>query len=417
MRGVSSPGGAEGSSRHTGRRPGLLARGSSPAMPKPNEVRPDDFYMQFAPDPAAGKTVHLANDIILAPGGMQELLRKQKKRQLTGGMGDQTLEETLLEVLCEVETNGCPLAKWLREQNGWAPLDVSGIKREMRRQVEAVQLESALRQDHAIITAILQAQKRGAHHPSSRSPLAGAALTRSGWSAVPLAAYVEMQAMQARDRLLAGDEGGAAAAGGQGSERLDNWEVRARRSFPALAGNLCRSDLTAASVRLVPFWNKRLPMRLMRSDMCAASNAACLRRRVRLTPGRGVAQEAAKSFQQQAQLKRQIGNIDVKHRTRRQIKLIMSLDHLPGEVGCRRQVIGLSAGQRECHGRTRQKSPFQRCSDSAGIQHIVAKVGAEVDSCHHHVNAVFIQRIEAQMHAVGRGSVDTDKAVFQGERP
>ena len=143
-------------------------------MPKPDEVRPDDFYMQFAPDPAAGKTVHLANDIILAPGGMQELLRKQKKRQLTGGMGDQTLEETLLEVLCEVETNGCPLAKWLREQNGWAPLDVSGIKREMRRQVEAVQLESALRQDHAIITAILQAQKRGAHHPSSRSPLAGA---------------------------------------------------------------------------------------------------------------------------------------------------------------------------------------------------------------------------------------------------
>ena len=214
-------------------------------MPKPNEVRPDDFYMQFAPDPAAGKTVHLANDIILAPGGMQELLRKQKKRQLTGGMGDQTLEETLLEVLCEVETNGCPLAKWLREQNGWAPLDVSGIKREMRRQVEAVQLESALRQDHAIITAILQAQKRGAHHASSRSPLAGAALTRSGWSAVPLAAYVEMQAMQARDRLLAGDEGGAAAAGGPGSERLDNWEVRARRSFPALAGNLCRSDLTA----------------------------------------------------------------------------------------------------------------------------------------------------------------------------
>ena len=109
------------------------------------------------------------------PEGMQELLRKQKKRQLTGGMGDQTLEETLLEVLCEVETNGCPLAKWLREQSGWAPLDVSGIKREMRRQVEAVQLESALRQDHAIITAILQAQKRGAHHPSSRSPLAGAA--------------------------------------------------------------------------------------------------------------------------------------------------------------------------------------------------------------------------------------------------
>ena len=47
-------------------------------------------------------------------------------------------------------------------------------------------------------------------------------------------------------------------------------------------------------------------MRLMRSDMCAASNAACLRRRVRLTPGRGVAQEAAKSFQQQAQLKRQM---------------------------------------------------------------------------------------------------------------
>ena len=78
-------------------------------MPKPNEVRPDDFYMQFAPDPAAGKTVHLANDIILAPGGMQELLRKQKKRQLTGGMGDQTLEETLLEVLCEVETNGCAI--------------------------------------------------------------------------------------------------------------------------------------------------------------------------------------------------------------------------------------------------------------------------------------------------------------------
>lgn len=94
----------------------------------------------------------------------------------------------------------------------------------------------------------------------------------------------------------------------------------------------------------------------------------------------------------------------------------MGLDQFAGEIGRRRQIIHLTRDKRKGKCRKPQKTPFQGRGDSTGIQHVVTQVRPEVDSGYDHVRIAFQQPVEAQVHAVGGGAIDTDETVTQGVR-
>ncbi|MOA21440.1 hypothetical protein D3C78_1419310 [compost metagenome] len=78
-----------------------------------------------------------------------------------------------------------------------------------------------------------------------------------------------------------------------------------------------------------------------------------------------------------------------------------------------RQVVGQPRQQREGERRLVEEAAFQGGRHGAGIQHVVTQIGAQVDARHHHVGGVLEQAVEAQVHAVGRRTVDADEAVVQ----
>ena len=67
-----------------------------------------EFYAQYRPS-AAGD-VDLAKQIMLAPGGMETLLREAKVRMTaTGAVNGSSVDEALLKLLVQVEANGARL--------------------------------------------------------------------------------------------------------------------------------------------------------------------------------------------------------------------------------------------------------------------------------------------------------------------
>ncbi len=60
---------------------------------------------------------------------------------------------------------------------------------------------------------------------------------------------------------------------------------------------------------------------------------------------------------------------------------------------------------------------FHRGRDGTGIDNIIAKIGARVDSRDHNIRARAHQRVNAEIDAVGRRAhLDGDIAIFKGER-
>ncbi|MOA34899.1 hypothetical protein D3C78_1563120 [compost metagenome] len=115
-------------------------------------------------------------------------------------------------------------------------------------------------------------------------------------------------------------------------------------------------------------------------------------------------------------LQRQIGNVHVQYRTRWQFEIRMGLDQFARKVGRRGQVVDLSRDQRKGKGGTRQEATFECRRHGTRVQHVVPQVGAQVDAGHHHVRLTFQQAVEAQVHAIGRRTVDADKAIGQRVR-
>ena len=72
--------------------------------------------------------------------------------------------------------------------------------------------------------------------------------------------------------------------------------------------------------------------------------------------------------------------------------------------------------QRKGNRRALQETPFQGGRDSPGIQHVIPKVGPQVDARDHHVRFILQKAIEPQMHTIGRRAVDTYIAVAESMR-
>ena len=120
----------------------------------------------------------------------------------------------------------------------------------------------------------------------------------------------------------------------------------------------------------------------------------------------------------------QIGHVHIEDGVRRQRVAAQPQHQFTGDTRRGRVMLGLMRRHRHGNRRKPQETPFHRRRDRTRIQHIVAHVGAGIDARHHHVRFLFQQTGNRQMHAVGRGAVDTDKTIrrhgrtdrgFQGE--
>src|SRR5450830_18585 len=109
----------------------------------------------------------------------------------------------------------------------------------------------------------------------------------------------------------------------------------------------------------------------------------------------------------------QIGDIDVKHRPRRQIEGTVGFHQLARKIGGSRQVIQLARGQREGERGPTQEAPFKGCRHGTGIQHVISQVGTKVDARHHQIRLLIQQTVDRQVYAVGGGAVHADKAIGQ----
>ena len=94
----------------------------------------------------------------------------------------------------------------------------------------------------------------------------------------------------------------------------------------------------------------------------------------------------------------------------------MGFKQLAGKKRRRRQVVHLAGDQRKGKRRPIQKTPFKCRRHSARIQYIITQVGTQVDARHHHVRLLLEQAVNSQVHAIGRCTVDADKAIGQGMR-
>ena len=75
-------------------------------------------------------------------------------------------------------------------------------------------------------------------------------------------------------------------------------------------------------------------------------------------------------------LGRQVGHVDVQDGVGRQRVRDVALDELADELGGRREVLAAVQHQRHRDRRDTEEPAFHRRGDGAGVQHVVAEIGA-----------------------------------------
>ena len=119
----------------------------------------------------------------------------------------------------------------------------------------------------------------------------------------------------------------------------------------------------------------------------------------------------ARDFNTLERRMRDIRYIDIEQHRLTQRSLHMTRHHFTcHRTGCGK-VVSPRRHQRNCKRRYAQQKTLGRRRHRAGVNGVIAHIGAVIDAGHHHIGHEIEQPRHRQMHAIGGRAVDIEKTV------